>query len=254
MKKYNFFAAAITVIACALWMTSCEKDDLDNLTPKYQDEVANEDSLETRGSTLVSAPNSLFGTPINILVQEWWKSAMNLDCNGNSLNTGAVVTGATAQYGSVIFLADPSKGLTTKFVSMTRKNALLVPVISYLKNDPCPGVIITPVPGEAIFKVLTDGVDAYIDQATALQVTLDGKPIAITEANRVATDLFYFTGNKELFNCLGSCVTGELQPAASDGYWVALPYLSRGRHQLRIHSEIPQHSIVNDVTYHITVR
>jgi hypothetical protein len=123
-----------------------------------------------------------------------------------------------------------------------------------MKTYPNADLSFKPAPGQTVEQFLKISADKFIDQATNLAVTLDGKPIQVSEANRYATNAFSIIGNKELGNYLDLNVTGKLQSAVSDGYFVTVENLPIGDHKLKVHAEIPQKGIITDVTYTIKVR
>ena len=248
MKKYNFATLAIIVIASAFWFTACQDEDIDGLrTTTY-----NQGTIGKPGTGgTVSIGNGLYAKSPSDLTKDWWKYVMNFDCATNLLNQTGVST-APKQLGQVVFLV-PGEGFSTVSVEIARSQILLVPIITELAEYPCTSSG-KPKPGQTIEQFLKNKADVAIDQAANFKVDFDLERIEITEKNRIPTNLFYFKGHKSLATCVDPCVTGQIQSAVSDGYWLFFENLTPGKHILTVHAEIPATGEVVDVVYKIFVR
>jgi len=247
MKKYNLATLVITVIASALWFTACQDEDIDGIRPTTYNQGTS--GKPGPGGT-VSIGNGLYGTSKVDWTKEWWKYVMKFDCANNPLNQSGVST-APRQIGQVVYLVPGAAFSTTSF-EMSKNQTLLVPVINILSEYPCTASG-KPKRGETIEHFLKSKADVAIDQAANIKVDFDFERIEITDKNRITTNLFYFKGNKELARCIDPCVTGQIQSAVSDGYWLFFENLTPGKHILTIHAEILATGEVVDVTFKILV-
>lgn len=254
MKTKTFsLTLTLSLMFVALWTSSCKHDDSDLLSPKV---FISEPYDTPTGSEITKGDISsgvLFDRPVQDWTKEWWKFVMSFDCETNPLFADSPVVPGGLQDGPVHFLVGGRPGSVVRELRVPYGTALLAPVVNILNDYPCPDLIDPGIPSEKIEALLQEGARQYIDRAQAIKVSLDGKAITIGRANRFLTDLFYFTGNKDLVNCYDPCVTGFDQAAVSDGYWIVLTNLSKGKHILRIHAELSGYDLVYDVTFAIIV-
>jgi len=134
--------------------------------------------------------------------------------------------------------------------------ALYLPVINSVNiNTPnvC-GQDSNNIPVSKLRKASSD----FIDGATNLSVTLDGK--AITNLQRVKSKVFSVAlPDDNVFDTpckrahLGDVPAGIYSPAVDDGFYVLLDPLDIGSHTLHFHAESPKGVVQSDVTYNLTV-
>ncbi len=251
MKNFPFPAVALLVMAGAFFTTSCEKDDNIALAQSY--DVYNTEQNNFNFTGITAAGDDAVRKSYIELTKEWWKYVLSFDCSKNPMNF-PVLTSTAYQPGPVAFLVGAEDGFATRNILVAHNQSILVPIINKLSDYPCTDPSTRPSAGSTLEQFLLSAPDKYIDLATNFKVTLDGRPISITNNNRLTTNLFYFTGKADLAQCTDVCVTGQSQAAVSDGYWLVFSRLSLGRHVLRIHAEILRTGIVIDGVYNITVR
>ncbi|MEP6793502.1 MAG: hypothetical protein ABJB16_04195 [Saprospiraceae bacterium] len=251
MKKNSLYT--IIIAATTLMMiTSCQDTDIDGIVPVDHSAWSVPDKTDGLG-TLYPDQKLLFGKTNQQWSAEWWKTVMSYDCAHNPLNLQSLSI-TVNQASPVVFLTGVTSGIAVRTIEVSRAKALLVPIINVLKEYPSANTDQNPRPGQTVEQFLKAEAAKYINLATNMKVVLDGRPIRIESNNRVATDLFYFKGNKDLAGCIGQVVTGQLQVGVSDGYWIVIENLSPGRHTLHTHAEILATGIVPDVYYNIVVR
>jgi hypothetical protein len=106
-----------------------------------------------------------------------------------------------------------------------------------LNDYPCPDPNFHPGPDQSLYDFLKSGAEAIVGTVDRLEVALDGRdlqdPFQYKYTSRRPFDV---TGDPTLASAFDGCVTGAPQPAVSDGYFVMLKPLCRGRHTLTIHS------------------
>lgn len=252
MKKLNLISFAFATMSCVFVATSCQDTDIDEFVS------VDHTSRSLPGRTLdtditYADQKELFGKSMKQWAQDWWRNIMSYDCAHNPLNQSELNMSPDLT-SPVVFLSGMPNGISNRYVEVPRNKALLIPVMNVLKEYPSVNIDQNPKPGQTVEQFLKIEAAKYINLATNMKVVLDRDLIKITNANRVATDLFYFKGNKDLAGCVGQAVTGQLQVGVSDGYWLVIENLSPGRHTLHTHAEILHSGIVPDVYYDIVVR
>ncbi len=175
---------------------------------------------------------------------EWWQFLMSHDCETLPL------AGTEIQDGPVHFLSG-SIGEGTYEATIRDDQYLLVPVINYINDYPCPDTAFHPAPGQSLEDFLKEGAAGVIDGVSNPSLSLDGKDIPIGDAKRILTGMFTFTGNAAIAGCLDPCVTGSPQQAASDGYWVMFCPLSPGTHTLLVKGKLFDYVLSNTYTIHV---
>ena len=90
---------------------------------------------------------------------------------------------------------------------------------------------------------------------TELEVEVDGTPLQDLTDHRAVSGLFDFAADIS-WQVLDPCITGSVQEAVSDGYWIMLPPLPTGEHTLHFRGllEFPDGgSFEVETTYNLTV-
>jgi hypothetical protein len=95
-------------------------------------------------------------------------------------------------------------------------------------------------------------VESSIDQASGLELTIDGVSIENLEEFRVQSNPFPSKAQED--NLLGALfgVPPGTYPGISDGIWVVVESLPAGEHTIHFAGQTPDVGAV-DVTYHLTV-
>jgi len=248
MKKYNLAASAIMVIACTLWITSCQDESIDEFGSIS---AAKETTLVSAGALDKSA---LIGTVKSNkeLTKDWWKYVMSIDCEHNPVYNDPASPTASGQNGPVKFLAAPKDGFSSSNVIAGRTQLLVVPVVNALGYLSCDEPVFYPTAAQTLEQYLKTRTTKFIDGTGGIKVALDGKQILISRSNRITSDLFYFASNPDLVDCVEPCVTGRQQAAVSDGYWLFLKGLAKGNHILHIRFDVSP-TDPTDITYYIAV-
>ncbi len=231
MKKtmkamHALFASAIFL---ALTIASCE-DKCDEADPNRL--------------CYYSKDEQVLGKTHEEWIVEWWQFLMSHDCETFPL------AGTEAQEGPVHFLSG-SLGEQSYELTIRDDQHLLVPVINYINDYPCPDTAFQPAPGQSLEDFLKEGAVAVINGVSEPSLTLDGENIPIGDAKRILTDMFTFTGDASIATCFDPCVTGSPQQAASDGYWVMFCPLEPGTHTLLVKGRLFDYVLNNTYTIHV---
>ena len=245
MKKYNLFA--IVAFATIFVLFSCEKDELIDIA---QPDVTSEENFSNR--QVQTAVQTAALSYYSEVTKEWWKYVLSFDCSTNPLNFTSIAS-SPVRPGGTVFLVGAKNGSGIRTLNVTSSQLLVVPVINTLSKYPCASFSSVPASGLSLEQLLQADADKFIDQATNMKVLLDGRVIKISNANRYRTNAFSVRGQSDLSSCIDACISGQTQTAVSDGYWLFLKGLSRGRHVLTVHAEILQTGIVIDMKYIIDV-
>jgi len=186
------------------------------------------------------------------LSAEWWQWALSIPTGENPLLDTNGDNSMIGQHGPVWFLAGFfGQGTVARTCSVPEGKSLYFPVINnVILNSP-------NVCGQGAsmsVKELRAAVAPYIDAAANLSVTVDGVPIK--DVRRVKSEVFAAALPKDnvfVAPCGGDSPEGIYSPAVDDGFYVSLKPLSVGPHAIHFHAESPAGTIVQDVTYNITV-
>jgi len=183
----------------------------------------------------IPTKDAVAGIPQSELTKRWWQWGFAFPPDESPLTdrTGARCT--VGQEGPVWFLAGVvGEGPVQRTCHVPGNRPLFFPVVAY---------IYAPRDPSSSCADLIRGARGATD-SPMLFAELDGEPIADLEKRRLAS------GN--CFNA-GTRGTGdpELGLAASNGYWLAFPPLSKGRHRLHFGGTLPK--LRQDITYTLIV-
>jgi hypothetical protein len=191
------------------------------------------------------------------LSAEWWQWALSIPTSVNPQLDTTGENGVVGQRGAIWFLAGVFGGGTaTRTCSVPEGKALFFPVINQI-NFNTPNVCGQ---GSANLSVSSmRGLSAaFINGATNLSVTVDGK--TIKDLRRVKSEVFEVALPKDnVFNApctgagLGDVPAGVYSPAVDEGFYVLLDPLDIGPHTLHFHAEDPSQGVTQDVTYSLNV-
>lgn len=183
----------------------------------------------------------VFGKTYGQWSVDWFQWVAAIPEDQNPLFSMGEVDLSIGQEGKVWFLAGSWVGPAERTGTVLANNALFFPIFNvWAYNDV----------GETYTEdELRDMAEGFIDMVTAVSCTVDGKDLAMSSNVRPKSILRLqspaFSYTSDLF--------GSTDLAVMDGYFVMLPPLSEGEHQIHFHAEIPDFEIVQDVTYNITV-
>lgn len=190
-----------------------------------------------------------FGQECGEWTAQWWQWALSIPTDQNPLLDETGADAARGQSGPVWFLAGISGagGAVERTVTVPAGKALFFPVYnSVWVNTPDFGDAPWSPEQEAFARgQISDSVDAV----TSLSAEIDGRPVRHLEAYRCQNEEPFMV-NMPADNIYG-IPAGTYGPSVTDGYWLMLAPLSKGRHTL--HFTSTKDGKVQDVTYHIDV-
>lgn len=203
----------------------------------------------------------------------WWRWVNGIPFDQNPVADPSGAWAATGQSGPVWFLAGNFGGVTTREVEVPAGKALFFPIINSVWITTCAG---EPRTLEGIRAL--PYVTPFINAASGLAVELNGVPVTDLGRYRAESPLFctpltiYGITTPQELGAAGFCAPGESNPncadlprpeehfgptdgfgpAMTDGYWLMLPPLKKGRHTLHFAGASGVFAL--NVTYHLTVK
>ncbi|HEX5111211.1 MAG TPA: hypothetical protein VFV79_00075 [Saprospiraceae bacterium] len=193
-----------------------------------------------------------FGRTFSEWCKAWVKKVYTQPCADHPMLSNETEESVNEEEGPVVFLFGSVGNTVKRRISISKEKGIFFPVINYVVTYPCPYAGFKPAPGQPLSAFLLQTAADIVNQGTHMTVTLDGMRLTDLGPFRVTTDIFYLEALPEL-TCLDNCVTGELQPVLTDGYWVMLRPLSPGKHVLQYKGSYTKLGWVVDVTYEILV-
>lgn len=190
---------------------------------------------------------------------KWWQWAFSFPADDVPFfNTGGKVDISEGQSGSVWFLAGMGGGMepVKRKGEIPAGTSLFFPLANLINDYPCPPEYgFEPDPGETLEAFLqrtgNDFLDYLVPEPSKLFAEIDGVSLDNLADYRATSSLFKFTADPELAERgFDPCITGTLQDGVAVGYWLLLPPLTTGTHELHfgVRGEFLQ-----DITYKIKV-
>jgi hypothetical protein len=189
------------------------------------------------------------------LTAEWWQWVYRQPVSTNPLfdTTGASAANGqpdgSGPAGKVFFLAGVVNvsGTVERTITVPAGKDLFFPVInSQTDNVGYPPKTYSVPELRAIAAANVDGATYH--------ATLDGTSLD-DQIVRVKSPTFSYVLPDEdnIYHFFGLDVTGEIKPAVTDGYWLYIPALPSGQHELKFNGALPVAGFSLNITYHITV-
>jgi hypothetical protein len=258
---FKFFACAMVVVAM-LFITACEKTEHDLPVTDAQTSIgkSNPDNPNTaivtdraNQNSVMFPPNAnMYGQSYDEWSEDWLQWVLSAeDCPALPITDSDGSYGSQNQSGPVFFLAGNFGGSVTRSITIPAGKGIFFPLVNGFFIGNCPGYY--PAPGQTLEEYYQAALEPVFDMAGGLSVTLDGQTYTDLDDYRAASYLFEVTATPALA-CLDSCLTGDPQEVAVDGFWVMLKPLSPGSHTLTFTGGIPVYGFSLEVTYNITVQ
>lgn len=195
--------------------------------------------------------------PYGVAFPEWtarlWQHVLSLPTGDSPLFDNGVNKCSIGQSGPVWFLAGNFGGVSQRVCDVPADKALLFPIYDAFGID-TPGVCGQGAAESVRF--YREGLAAFIDGVSTLNVELDGKPIPKLFEHRHKSTVFSVSLPADnIYNepCAdaGGVPRGIYSPAVDDGYYLMLKPLSVGHHTLRIRAASVGFEL--DVTYRLKI-
>jgi len=210
-------------------------------------------NVETGASEYVLPPESMVGgMSYGAWGSKWWQWAYSIPVADNPLFDETGAKAGSGQSGPVYFLAGVMNvsGTAERTIAVPAGKALFFPMLNLATDN----VDVDP---PRTVQQLYDRAAFFVSKVTDLHASIDGKPVANPFDYRgTSPEPFSFdlpaTGN--IYQFWGSDVSGKIEPAVSDGYWLMLAPLAPGEHEIRFGGTYGDPiNFTLDITYHVTV-
>ena len=235
----SILTIAVAMIAFALYLSSCKKDD-----------VVNPSNPANSKPEVFPHDATMYGKTYSEWAAEWWKWNLQFDCDHIPLRDTDGWKEYQKQSGDVFFFA--GKRGDTLSITVPAGVSVLFPLISFETEYPCKDNG-DPNPGESIEQFLTRLTLASTNAMDQLSLTIDGVSIANISSYKVVSPVFITAANADLANCFDGCITGIAQPFVAGGYFFMLKPLSAGHHTIRrVGGASSLFPFLYDITYNIT--
>jgi hypothetical protein len=176
-----------------------------------------------------------FGVSMERWSERWWGWAMGTPLASNP-NLDPTADCDANQEGPMFFLPHLLTGASTigRACNVPRHKPIAISVASVFNDFPCPDPTFNPAPGQSLFDFLIGPVKEGQDHVATIEATLDGQPLDDLLSYRVASgDLFHFTGDTSMQG-FDNCITGSVQKAVADSFFIVLKPLARGTHEYTV--------------------
>lgn len=193
--------------------------------------------------------SSIAGRSPSQLAAQWWQWAMSAPDDENPVNDSTGAHCAVGQRGPVWFLAGGfGSSKVHRVCTIPPGRALFFPVIN---------MVYLPRQGDPTFNCERAKAAAAINNETTLDLfaELDGVPIEQVKRHRVSSE--------KCFNVFARVPSAKrpykAYPSATDGYWLLIKPLDKGRHVLKFggrynHSSSAFGRMVQDIEYELIVQ
>ena len=218
----------------------------------------------TSPGQFVLPPHSMVaGKTLEEWSTEWWIWAHALEAPGHPWFDETGTNALAGQSGRVFYLvgAFNESGTVTRSIKLPEGKYLFFPMLNFYS---C-GVFQDPF--GTVTEELRDGDLDLLSRVTGLYASLNGQPLTnllYTTGQRVTNLLdhlerspefkLWLPASNNVVQFFGFDVSGYLEPAVADGYWIMLKPLPVGTYVLRFGGSMgPPSNMTLDITYHITV-
>lgn len=212
------------------------------------------------GFTVLDPHAVVDGQSIAEWTADWWKSVLRSPADHNILTDTTGAFAHVRNHGHVFFIGGTLGGEAERTFSVRSGEPLLIPIVNVVDVE-VPAAPNSPQSVEDTKAAIKANLDAFeqgiMAPGSSFTLTVDGQEVPLSSAylervdafspgtlrpHSVATDLF---GNP-------AGVRNAL--AGSDGIWVMLDGLSKGRHDISFGASLPAFEFTTHVTDHIVVR
>jgi hypothetical protein len=188
--------------------------------------------------------------PTRQLTSQWWQWVLSIPPEDNPLLDTTGEKCQEGDMGDVFFLVGTLGGSAERECTISVGQEILFPIFNSICFD-LPGGLVFPGqfdpprgPGSC-----EEQVESFIDQASNLELTIDGMSIENLEDFRVQSNPFPIRLPED--NIVGEGLPSGPYIGISDGYWAIVESLPEGEHTIEFGGQAP--GLTVDVTYHLTI-
>jgi hypothetical protein len=184
----------------------------------------------------------VFGQTYGEWSGDWWSWVLQFPSAINPLFSEGDVDCTLGQSGKVWFLAGNFGGENDRSCDIPHGKALFLPIMN---------VVLLPETGDTE-EELRESAKLNVDGADVVDCTVDGTPCIYTQLLvRTQSPAFNIEVTADSLLAEFGFDLGDLFPSIADGWWVMLPPLTPGAHDVRLHGHNAGFEV--DVTYHLFV-
>ncbi|HTS87764.1 MAG TPA: hypothetical protein VMG41_04665 [Gemmatimonadales bacterium] len=241
--------ASSALLAAALLLACNESPTAEGASPAPTPPLA---SMESARSVVFAPDARPYGSSMVQWSERWWQWVLGVPASHNPMLDPTGADCGAGQRGEVWYIADLSTGSGTRSCRAPEGHSFLINLSGVLNDFPCPDTTFHPAPGQSLSDFLTEGARQIVDGVDSLSLTVDGTNVPNLFSYRYTSPLFYYRGSATLQTLIDPCITGRLQPAVSDGYFIMVKPLDRGQHSLTFTAADVQ-GVHTAVTWSLTI-
>ncbi len=188
--------------------------------------------------------------PHRQLTSQWWLWVLSIPPEDNPLLDTTGEKCQEGDMGDVFFLVGTLGGSAERECTISEGQEILIPIFNSICFD-LPGGLIFPGqfdqprgPGSC-----EEQVESFIDQASNLELTIDGMSIENLQDFRVQSNPFPIRLPED--NIVGEGLPSGPYIGISDGYWTIIGSLPEGEHTIEFGGQALGFTV--DITYHLTI-
>ncbi|HEU4444477.1 MAG TPA: hypothetical protein VFR94_07385 [Nitrososphaeraceae archaeon] len=190
--------------------------------------------------------------PRRQLTSQWWQWVLSIPPEDNPLLDTTGESCQEGDMGDVFFLVGTLGGSAERECTISEGQEILIPIFNSICFD-LPGGFDPDLPGQFSRPRGPDSceeqVESFIDQASNLELTIDGVSIENLEDFRVQSNPFPIRLPED--NIVGEGLPSRPFIGISDGYWAIVESLPEGEHTIEFGGQALGFTV--DVTYHLTI-
>lgn len=192
---------------------------------------------------LIFSPDSdPYGVSYAEWTARWWQWVLSLPLEANPVNDTTGKNCTINQRGPVWFLAGTIGGLVERDCSVPVEKAILLPILNH-------GGTLADAPTMKSEKELLLHAVTEMNVISNLEVIIDGVKLSGLQIHRIQSPIFdVILPERNLFGGTPGPTKG-----ASDGYWLFLQPLSKGKHKIHSFGSCLSGKIRIGVNYNITI-
>jgi hypothetical protein len=184
------------------------------------------------------------------LTAQWWQWVTSIPPADNPVLDTTGEKCQAGDMGDIFFLVGTFGGSAERECTISEGQEILVPIINIICFDKPGGLeipgVFSPPKGRPGNNCQEQAV-SFIDQASNLELTIDGVSIENLQDFRILSNPFPIKLPED--NILGLPSGNYI--SISDGYWVVVESLPAGEHTIHFAGQVGD--FTSDVTYHLTV-
>ncbi|HSJ68939.1 MAG TPA: hypothetical protein VK921_14740 [Anditalea sp.] len=250
MKTYFSFKLGLAYgLVLMLMVTSCETQEIGEPSVVAEDQgiVTDVDksdpTLRINNSVLFPTSAKLFGKSNEDWAFDLVRTSFSMDCEEFStsqlLNLSDKVVSPFGDLETI-----------TREYTITKDQFVFLSPIFIFNFYGCPEEFgFEPEEGQSIEDFLRENSNYIFNLFETFQVFYNGVEIEELSEYKISSDLFYFTANPTLTECVTPCLTGKQQPSLFEGYFMMFKKMKFGKNTVIIKGSAPELDLSFELTF-----